>query len=209
MTKAAAMAWLERERVVPVVRADSADGALATVDALLEGGVSTFEITMTVPGAVDVMRQVERAYGERVLLGAGTVLDAETARACVDAGARFVVSPALDLATVAACAERGVLVAPGALTPTEILVAWRAGADLIKVFPCDALGGAKYLRSLRAPLPDVPLMPTGGVTLESLQDFLRAGARAVGVGSDLVDPTLPREELAARARAFVARAKSV
>lgn len=206
MTPSEALAWIRRTRVVPVVRAASAEEALAAVEALLEGGIDVLEITMTVPGAVEVVREVAKRHGHRALVGAGTVLDPSTASACVEAGARFVVSPALDVPTIRACRSLGVAVAPGALTPTEVLAAWRAGADVVKVFPCDAMGGASYLKSLKAPLPQIPLMPTGGVTLANVPDFLAAGAEAVGVGGNLVDLKLlregRREELVARARAF-------
>lgn len=198
------MAWLRRDRLVPVVRARSADEVRRIVEALLEGGISILEVTMTVPGAVGVIAQIAAQYGDRVLLGAGTVVDPETARACVDAGAVFIVSPALDVPTVEACREMEVLVSPGALTPTEVLTAHRAGADVVKIFPCDALGGASYLKSLKAPFPHIPLMPTGGVTLATIGEFLQAGAEAVGVGSALVDPKLSHSELVERARLFLA-----
>ncbi len=185
---------------MPVVRAASPEAAMRMVEALVEGGIDVLEITMTVPGAVETIRELARREG--VLVGAGTVLDAATAEACVEAGARFVVSPALDEETVRACNRIGVAVAPGALTPTEIVAAYRAGGDVIKVFPCDALGGAAYLRSLKAPLPHIPLMPTGGATLETLGAFLAAGAVAVGVGGALVDPALSHDALVERAQAF-------
>ncbi|WP_437595998.1 bifunctional 4-hydroxy-2-oxoglutarate aldolase/2-dehydro-3-deoxy-phosphogluconate aldolase [Sorangium sp. So ce590] len=206
MNKQAVLGWIGRTRIVPVVRAGSADEALQAVEALLDGGIDVLEITMTVPGAVEVVREIAARHGDRALVGAGTVLDARTAEACVEAGARFVVSPALDEATVKACLAMNVVHAPGALTPTEVVAAHRAGGDVVKVFPCDALGGASYLKSLKAPLPHIPLMPTGGATLQNVGSFLAAGAVAVGVGSNLVDLKLLREgrrdELVARARAF-------
>lgn len=206
MSKQDVLGWIQRTRVVPVVRAGSAEEALQAVEALLEGGIDVLEITMTVPGAVEVVREIAALHGERALVGAGTVLDARTAEACVEAGARFVVSPALDEPTVKACRAMDIVHAPGALTPTEVVAAHRAGGDVVKVFPCDALGGASYLKSLKAPLPHIPLMPTGGVTLENIGAFLAAGAVAVGVGGNLVDLKLlregRREELVARARAF-------
>src|SRR5262249_3110376 len=149
------------------------------------------EITMTVPGALRVIEQLA-GRGDAVV-GAGTVLDAETARACTQAGARFIVSPALHVPTIELCRRHGVVVMPGALTPTEIVTAWQAGADLVKVFPCTALGGASYIRSLKAPLPQIELCPTGGVNLKNAGDFIRAGAAAVGIGADLVDPKLLAE----------------
>ncbi|WP_437618655.1 bifunctional 4-hydroxy-2-oxoglutarate aldolase/2-dehydro-3-deoxy-phosphogluconate aldolase [Sorangium sp. So ce1151] len=206
MSKQDVLGWIQRTRIVPVVRAGSAEEALQAVEALLEGGIDVLEITMTVPGAVEVVREIAALHGERALVGAGTVLDARTAEACVEAGARFVVSPALDEATAGACRAMGIVHAPGALTPTEVVAAHRAGGDVVKVFPCDALGGASYLKSLKAPLPHIPLMPTGGVTLQNIGTFLAAGAVAVGVGGNLVDLKLlregRREELVARARAF-------
>ncbi len=204
MNKEATLSWIRRSRIVPVVRATTTEDALRLADGLIEGGIDVLEITMTVPGAIDAIRALASRAG--LLVGAGTVLDAATAERCVEAGARFVVSPALDVATVRACVAMGVVCAPGALTPTEIVAAHRAGGDVVKVFPCDALGGAAYLRSLRAPLPHIPLMPTGGATLETIGDFLAAGVVAVGVGSALVDPRLSQEALVARARAFVAAA---
>ncbi|RYG24147.1 bifunctional 4-hydroxy-2-oxoglutarate aldolase/2-dehydro-3-deoxy-phosphogluconate aldolase [bacterium] len=200
MKKAETLDWIKRTRIVPVVRAASADEALRLADALVEGGIDILEITMTVPGAIEAIRQL--AQREDVLVGAGTVLDPETANQCIDAGARFIVSPALNTETVKACNEAGILCAPGALTPTEVVAAHQAGGDVIKVFPCDSLGGAGYLKSLKAPLPHIPLMPTGGVSLATIRAFFEAGAIAVGAGSSLVDPSLTHEDLVARARAF-------
>jgi 2-dehydro-3-deoxyphosphogluconate aldolase / (4S)-4-hydroxy-2-oxoglutarate aldolase len=157
------------------------------VEAICAGGIDAIELTMTVPGAVPLIKELKSRFGDAVVVGAGTVLDAETARACVEAGAQFVVSPILDRATVAYCRSCGVPVLPGALTPTEIMEAVRAGAEVVKVFPCGALGGASYIRSLKAPLPGLCLVPTGGVSLQNVGDFIRAGASAVGVGADLVD----------------------
>jgi 2-dehydro-3-deoxyphosphogluconate aldolase/(4S)-4-hydroxy-2-oxoglutarate aldolase len=142
---------------------------------------------MTVPGAVGVIEHVARRYGPETVVGAGTVLDAETAQACINAGAQFIVSPALDLETIACCRRHEVAVMPGALTPTEVVTGWKAGADLIKVFPAGAVGGAKYVKALKAPLPQIDLVPTGGVSLETAADFIKAGAAALGVGSELVD----------------------
>jgi 2-dehydro-3-deoxyphosphogluconate aldolase/(4S)-4-hydroxy-2-oxoglutarate aldolase len=172
--------------VIPVIRAQTADEATDAIAAIQAGGLSVLEITMTVPGAVRLIEEVARRAPD-ALVGAGTVLDAETARACIGAGARFVVSPALGLDTIAVCREAGVAVLPGALTPTEILTAWRAGADLVKVFPASAVGGPSYIKSLKAPLPQIGLVPTGGVNLKTAGDFIRAGAAALGVGADLVD----------------------
>jgi 2-dehydro-3-deoxyphosphogluconate aldolase/(4S)-4-hydroxy-2-oxoglutarate aldolase len=173
--------------VVPVVRASSADEALRVIDAIREGGVPVLEITMTVPGAIKVIEEAAKRHGSEVLVGAGTVLDPETARACMLAGAQFVVSPALNLDTIAICRRYSIAVMPGALTPTEVITAWQAGADVVKVFPCGAMGGASYLKSLKAPLPQVEMIPTGGVSLKTGADFIAAGAMALGVGADLVD----------------------
>jgi len=206
MTKIEVLDWIKRTRIVPVVRAASADEAFRIVDALLEGGIDVLEITMTVPGAVETIREL--AKRTKALVGAGTVLDPGTAMACIEAGARFIVSPALNVETVKACNATGIVVAPGALTPTEVVNAYNAGGDVIKVFPCDALGGAGYLKSLRAPLPHIPLMPTGGVSLGTIRAFIDAGAVAVGVGSSLVDSKLSHDELVARARAFCAQVEN-
>ncbi len=193
--------------VVPVVRAGSADEAMQAIEAIRKGGVSVLEITMTVPGALKVIEQVSARYGSDVLVGAGTVLDADTARACILAGAQFVVSPALILETIECCRRYSVAVLPGALTPTEVVQAWTAGADFVKVFPAGALGGASYIKALKAPLPQIELVPTGGVSLKTAADFIKAGASALGVGTDLVDIKALREGqdnvITERARQFV------
>jgi len=193
--------------LIPVVRATSADEAMRAIDAIREGGVSVLEITMTVPGAVGVIEQLTKKYGSDVLVGAGTVLDAETARACMLSGAQFIVSPTLNMETIECCRRYGVAVMPGALTPTEVVQAWTAGADLVKVFPAGALGGASYLKALKAPLPHIELVPTGGVSLKTAADFIKAGASALGVGADLVDLKAIRDGQASviteRAKQFV------
>ena len=193
--------------IIPVVRAQSADEAMKAIDAIREGGISILEITMTVPGAVGVIEEVSKRYGDEALVGAGTVLDGETARACILAGARFVVSPSLNLETIEVCRRYGIAVMPGALTPTEVVQAWSAGADFVKVFPAGAVGGASYIKSLKAPLPQIELVPTGGVSLKTAADFIKAGASALGVGADLVDVKAIREEqqnlITERAREFV------
>lgn len=178
---------IEEIGLVPVVRASSAAFAIRAVEAVLAGGVSIFEITMTVPDAISVIETLSDRFGSRALIGAGTVLSAEDARACIDAGARFIVSPGFDAATVEAALARDVAVMPGALTPTEVITAWKAGADMVKIFPCSAMGGAKYLKALRGPLPQVKLLPTGGVSLSTVHEYIAAGAAALGVGSELVD----------------------
>jgi len=178
---------IEEVGLVPVVRAPSALVALRAVEAVLEGGISIFEITMTVPDALSVIATLSARLGNRALVGAGTVLSAEDARACIDAGARFIVSPGLDVPTIQVARAAGVPVMPGALTPTEVITAWKAGADMVKIFPCSAVGGAKYIRALRGPLPQVRLLPTGGVNATTAADYIAAGASALGVGSELVD----------------------
>jgi 2-dehydro-3-deoxyphosphogluconate aldolase / (4S)-4-hydroxy-2-oxoglutarate aldolase len=181
---------IEEVGIVPVIRLPSAELAARAADALFAGGIPIFEITLTVPGALELIRSLAERFGARALVGAGTVLDADRARACIDAGAEFIVSPGTDLATIEAARARGIAVMPGALTPTEVLTAWNAGVQLVKVFPCSALGGASYLRALKAPLPHVKLLPTGGVNLETARDYITAGAAALGIGSELVDPAL-------------------
>jgi 2-dehydro-3-deoxyphosphogluconate aldolase/(4S)-4-hydroxy-2-oxoglutarate aldolase len=172
--------------LVPVLRAESEEQALGIASAIADGGVTVLEITMTVPGAIRVMARLTKERPD-ILVGAGTVLDAETARMCMLEGAQFVVSPALNLKTIEMCHRYSIPVLPGALTPTEVVTAWQAGADVIKVFPASALGGAKYLNSLKAPLPQVEMIPTGGVSLATAKEFLEAGSFALGVGADLVD----------------------
>jgi 2-dehydro-3-deoxyphosphogluconate aldolase/(4S)-4-hydroxy-2-oxoglutarate aldolase len=200
--------YIERVGIVPVVRAPSPALAVRAAEALLAGGVSVLEITMTVPDAVSVVALLCERFGERALVGAGTVLDAAQANACLDAGARFIVSPGFDLATVEAVRARGVAMVPGALTPTEVMAASKAGADMIKIFPCSAAGGAPYLRALRGPFPGLKLLPTGGVSLASAHEYIAAGAVALGVGTELVDTALLRadrdHELTQRAEKFVA-----
>ncbi|MGC2193314.1 MAG: bifunctional 4-hydroxy-2-oxoglutarate aldolase/2-dehydro-3-deoxy-phosphogluconate aldolase [Terriglobales bacterium] len=172
--------------IVPVVRATSAAEALVAAQAVCDGGIPIVEITMTVPGAVEVIRELRRGIASNVLIGAGTVLDAETARRCTDAGAEFLVSPGLDLPTVEFANRAGILMLAGALTPTEVITAWRAGSDLVKIFPCGQVGGAKYIKALKGPLPQVPLVPTGGVNLNTAAEFIEAGSAALGVGGELV-----------------------
>ncbi len=186
MKKSEVLKSLRETGLVPVLRAESVDKALALAEAIAAGGVNVLEVTMTVPGAIQVMRKLAEQRPD-ILVGAGTVLDAETARMCILEGAQFVVSPALNLQTIEMCHRYSIAVLPGALTPTEVVTAWQAGADVVKVFPASALGGAKYLTALKGPLPHIDLIPTGGVSLATAADFLAAGAFALGVGSDLVD----------------------
>src|SRR3954467_5433427 len=187
--------------VVPVVRASSGQEALQLVGALRDGGIDVIELTMTVPGAVEIIRELSKAGG--AIICAGTVLAAETARACILAGAHVVVSPAADLPSIPLCRTYGVPIMAGALTPTEVVAAWRAGSDMVKVFPCGNVGGASYLKSLKAPRPQIELIPTGGVSLETCGDFIKAGASAVGAGADLVDPKKERAYVTERARQYI------
>lgn len=206
MDKAHVLERIRSTGLVPVIRARSADEAAQVAEAIQAGGVGILEITMTVPGAVDVIRDLAGRGGD-ALVGAGTVLDPEAARACMDAGALFIVSPSLNLDTIATCREAGVAILPGALTPTEVVTAWNAGADLVKVFPAGAVGGPSYIKALKAPLPQIEVVPTGGVNLKTAGDFIRAGASALGVGADLVDlAAVRRGEASAvteRAREYV------
>jgi 2-dehydro-3-deoxyphosphogluconate aldolase/(4S)-4-hydroxy-2-oxoglutarate aldolase len=184
--KADVLKHIRSTGLLPVLRADSPEQGFALAEAILEGGVDVLEVTMTVPGAVSLITRLVKEKPS-ILIGAGTVLDAETARACVGEGAQFIVSPAFDAKTVEFCRKEEIAVLPGALTPTEVIAAWNAGADIIKVFPASAMGGASYLRSLRAPLPQIKVIPTGGVSLATAMDFLEAGAYALGIGADLVN----------------------
>ena len=175
MNKTAVLAALKEIGLVPVLRAESVEKAMALAEAIAAGGVTVLEVTMTVPGAIQVMRQLAEKRPD-ILIGAGTVLDAETARICILEGAKFVVSPALNVGTIEMCHRYSIAVLPGALTPTEVVTAWQAGADVVKVFPCSAVGGAKYLTALKGPLPHIDLIPTGGVSLATAAEFLAAGA---------------------------------
>ncbi|MGB2901785.1 MAG: bifunctional 4-hydroxy-2-oxoglutarate aldolase/2-dehydro-3-deoxy-phosphogluconate aldolase [Candidatus Acidiferrum sp.] len=172
--------------IVPVVRASSPGEAHVAADAVCQGGIPIVEITMTVPGAVDVIRELVKNCASDVLIGAGTVLNPEAAQRCLDAGAQFLVSPGLNLKTVELAVREGKLIMAGALTPTEVITAWDAGADFVKIFPCGQVGGAKYIKALKGPLPQIPLVPTGGVNLNTAAEFIEAGAAALGIGGELV-----------------------
>jgi 2-dehydro-3-deoxyphosphogluconate aldolase/(4S)-4-hydroxy-2-oxoglutarate aldolase len=174
--------------VVPVIRTSTAESAIKSIQAIHRGGIRAAEITMTVPGAIRALEKIADEFGDKIILGAGTVLDPETARICMLAGAQFFVTPNLKLATIEMVKRYSKLIFPGALTPTEVLTAWEAGADAVKVFPCGAVGGAKYIKALRGPFPQIEMIPTGGVNLETAGDFLKAGACAVAVGAELIDP---------------------
>ena len=207
MNKTEVLQRIRATGLIPVVRAESADLAMRAVEAIKAGGVDVLEVTMTVPGAIDVIAKLAATFGTEVVIGAGTVLDPDTANKCVQAGAQFIVSPALNEEIIAFCRRNDVAVFPGALTPTEVVRAWNAGADAVKVFPAGAVGGASYLKALKAPLPQIELVPTGGVSLKTAADFIKAGAMALGVGADLVDTKALREDrdevIAERAREFL------
>ena len=173
--------------IIPVVRAANFDEARRAVDAICAGGIPIIEITMTVPGAPEMIRQLVRDFGTGVLTGAGTVTSAQQAEICMDAGAQFLVSPGLSVPVVQAATKRSILALPGALTPTEVMAATDAGALVIKIFPCSSLGGPKHIKALKAPFPDGRFVPTGGVNLATAPEYLAAGAFALGVGADLVD----------------------
>jgi 2-dehydro-3-deoxyphosphogluconate aldolase/(4S)-4-hydroxy-2-oxoglutarate aldolase len=181
---------IEATGIVPIVRAPSAEIAATVARAILAAGIDVLEITTSVPDATDLLRQLRKEVGTDVVLGAGTVLDAATAKACIEAGAEFLVAPGLDVDTIRAAHALDKPCMPGALTPTEVIAAWRAGADMVKIFPCSALGGASYLRTLKAPLPQIKMLPTGGVDLTTAEAFIRAGASALGVGASVFDLNL-------------------
>jgi len=193
--------------IVPVVRTPTAESAIRSIEAIYRGGVRAAEVTMTVPGAIRALEKVADQFGDKLMLGAGTVLDPETARACMLAGAQFFVTPTLKLSTIEMAKRYSKVICPGALTPTEVLTAWEAGADVVKVFPANALGGPKYIKALKGPLPHIEMIPTGGVNLETAGEFLKAGACAVAVGGELVDAKLIKEnryeEMEQRARQYL------
>ncbi len=179
---------IERVGLIPVLRAKSVAQGRSVVDAMVAGGVTIVEVTMTVPGAVDLLRALRNQYGPKdLLLGAGTVTTPDQVQATIDAGAEFIVSPSLHPEVIAITKKNGKISCPGALTPTEAITAWNAGADYVKIFPCSAVGGASYLKALLAPFPHLKLIPTGGITLQTAGGFIKAGARALGIGSDLVN----------------------
>jgi 2-dehydro-3-deoxyphosphogluconate aldolase/(4S)-4-hydroxy-2-oxoglutarate aldolase len=193
--------------IVPVVRTPTAESAIRSIEAIYRGGVRAAEVTMTVPGAIRALEKVADQFGDKLMLGAGTVLDPETARACMLAGAQFFVTPTLKLSTIEMAKRYSKVICPGALTPTEVLTAWEAGADVVKVFPANSLGGPKYIKALKGPLPHIEMIPTGGVNLETAGEFLKAGACAVAVGGELVDAKLIKEnryeEMEQRARQYL------
>lgn len=187
MTKQTILSSIIDIGIVPVVRTTSVENAVKAIEAIYRGGIRAAEITMTVPGAIRAMEKVADQFGDKIVLGAGTVLDPETARASMLAGAEFFVTPSLRLSTIEIVKRYSKVMLPGAMTPTEVVTAWEAGADIVKIFPCGNVGGAKYIKALRAPFPHIEMIPTGGVNLETAGDFLKAGACAVAVGAELVD----------------------
>ncbi len=179
---------IEEIGIVPVVRASSQREAHIAAEAVCKGGIPIVEITMTCPGAIDVIRDLSKTAGSEILIGAGTVLNAADALRCLEAGAQFLVSPGFNRATVDLAVRESKLIMAGALTPTEVIEAWIAGSDLVKVFPCGQVGGAKYIKALKGPLPQIPLVPTGGVNLSTAAEFIEAGAAALGIGGELIQP---------------------
>src|SRR6266853_1092423 len=194
--------------IVPVVRTASAEQAIQAVEAIYKGGIRAAEITMTVPGAIRALEKLADKFGDKLMLGAGTVLDPETARACMLAGAQFFVTPSLRVSTIEMIKRYSKVICPGALTPTEVVTAWDAGADIVKIFPCGNMGGPKYIKALRGPFPHIEMIPTGGVNLDTAGDFLKAGACAIAVGGELVDAKTIKEGrfevIEERARQFLA-----
>jgi 2-dehydro-3-deoxyphosphogluconate aldolase / (4S)-4-hydroxy-2-oxoglutarate aldolase len=193
MNKQQILASMLEIGVVPVVRTPTAEAAIRSIEAIHRGGIRAAEITMTVPGAIRALEKVADQFGDSIVLGAGTVLDPETARACMLAGAQFFVTPALNLKTIEIAQRYSRPIMPGALTPTEVVNAWEAGADIVKIFPASAVGGAKYIKALKGPFPQIEMIPTGGVNLETAGDFLKAGACAVAVGGELIDAATIKE----------------
>ena len=192
-TKETSLGKIREIGLVPIVRAPSAEDAMLAAEAIIAGNIGIAEITMTVPNALHVMEKVADKYGDKVLLGAGTILDPETGRAAILAGAQFIVTPALNLHVIELARRYSKPCMPGALTPTEILTAWQAGADLVKIFPCGPVGGPKYIKALKGPFPQIEFIPTGGVNLDTTPEFIKAGAAAVAVGGELVDLKALRE----------------
>jgi 2-dehydro-3-deoxyphosphogluconate aldolase/(4S)-4-hydroxy-2-oxoglutarate aldolase len=193
MTVTETFTFITETGIIPVVRAASAETAMRAVEAIYHGGVRAAEITMTVPGAVRALEKLADQFGGKMVLGAGTVLDPETARACMLAGAEFIVTPNLRVSTIEIVKRYSKVICPGALTPTEVLTAWESGADFVKIFPCGNVGGPKYIKALKGPFPHIEMVPTGGVNLQTAGDFLKAGACALGVGGEMVDAKALRE----------------
>lgn len=205
---------IEEIGIVPAIRLSSAEDALFAIDAVSESGIPIAEVTMTTPGAIEVISGLARNKPE-LIVGAGTVIDIKTAHRCLDAGAKFLTSPGLDIEVVEFAVKYNVVVFPGALIPTDIMAAWKAGADFVKVFPCSLLGGPNYIRTLKSPFPHIPFIASGGVTQENTADFIQAGVVGVGIGRDLINPEAVRRrqvdwirELASRFLQIVSEARS-
>ena len=198
--------------LVPIVRAPSPEDALRAAEAIIEGGIGIAEITMTVPNALHVMERVAEKFGDKVLLGAGTILDSESCRAAMLAEAEFIVTPSLNLQVIEVARRYSKPCFPGALTPTEVVAAWQAGADMVKIFPCGPVGGPAYIKALKGPFPQIDFVPTGGVNLETTPEFIKAGAAAVAVGGELVNVKVLREgkldAVVANARKFIEAVRS-
>lgn len=194
MGKAESVRTIVETGIVPIVRAGSSEEALKIVEAIQAGGLRTIEITMTVPGAIRLLESLSGKIGGDVLLGAGTILDPETCRAAILAGAEFIVSPNLNPKVIEMTRRYSKVSVPAGLTPTEVVTAWEAGADFVKIFPCGTVGGPDYIKALKAPLPQIEMIPTGGVNLQTAAAFLKAGAAAVAVGGELVDKNAVKEK---------------
>jgi len=211
-SKEKALSLIREVGLVPIVRAPSAEDAMLAAEAIIAGDIGILEVTMTVPHAIQVMEKVADRFGDKILLGAGTILDPETCRAALLAGAQFIVTPSLNLQVIELARRYSKPCTPGALTPTEIVTAWQAGADLVKIFPCGPVGGPKYIKALKGPFPQIEFVPTGGVNLETTPEFIKAGAAAVAVGSELVDLKALREGrqevISATARQYVEAVRS-
>jgi 2-dehydro-3-deoxyphosphogluconate aldolase/(4S)-4-hydroxy-2-oxoglutarate aldolase len=192
-TKAEVLDRIREIGLIPIIRVDSSDLARRAIAAIQKGGISIIEVTMTVPGAVRIIEELTASASEDTLIGAGTVLTAEKARECIEAGAQFIVSPSVNPETIAYCNDEAVVVLPGAMTPTEVVTAWTIGADIVKIFPAGEVGGPGFIKALKGPLPHIKMIPTGGVTLATAKAFLEAGSEALGVGNDLVDVAALRQ----------------
>ncbi len=186
MSKTEVIEKIREVGIIPVVRAGSHEEAQTVIKALIAGGINVLEVTMTIPNAVELIARLTGEYRNATVIGAGTVLDKQTAEKCIEAGAKFIVSPILDLETVSFCNENEIAVLAGALTPTEIFTAWKAGADLVKVFPVSAMGGVSYLKAIKTVFPQIEFVPTGGINLENAVDYIKSGAFAVGMGGELI-----------------------
>ncbi len=191
MSKESVRSRIEQVGIVPAIRFTSTEDAWFAVEAIAETGIPIVEVTMTIPGAVEMIRELVKKDPE-LIVGAGTVDDVESVRRCLDAGAQFLTSPGVDVEVVEFALQQNVVVFPGVMTPSEVMAAWKAGADFVKVFPCSMLGGASYIKTLKSPFPNVPFIASGGVTQQTTTDFIQAGAVAVGVGRDLVYPEAVR-----------------